>query len=52
MSLVATSMDPMIIIASQVSQTKKKDIPDTTHKWNLKNDANELTYKTETDSQT
>ena len=51
MSLVATRMDLEIIISSQVSRTKK-DIPDITHMWNLKNDTNELIHKTETDLQT
>ena len=43
-------MDVEIIILNEVSQ---RHIPyDITYMWNLKNDTNELIYKTETDSQT
>ena len=46
-------MDLEIIILSEVSQTEKdKCHYDITYMWNLKNDTNELIYKTETDSQT
>ena len=43
-----------IVILSEISQTDKWEISyDTAYKQNLKrNDINELTYKTETDSQT
>ena len=50
MPFAATWMDLEIIILSGVSQ---RQIPyDITYMWNLKNDTNELFYKTETDSQT
>ena len=45
-------MDLEIIILSEESE-KERQIPhDTTYIWDLKYDANELIYKTETDSQT
>ena len=52
-TFAATWMDLEIIILSEVSQ-REKEIPyDITYMWNLKNNnTNELTYKTETDSQT
>ena len=40
------------IILSEVSQTEKDKYHMVSHMWNLKNDTNELIYKTETDSQT
>ena len=39
------------ITLSEVNQAEK-DKYDTTYMWNLKNNTNTLTYKTETDSQT
>ena len=50
MPFAATWMDQEIIILSEVSQTEK-DKCHITYMWNLKNDTNELIYKTETDSQ-
>ena len=47
MPFAATQMDLEIIMLSEVRQ-KKINI---TYMWNLKNDTNELIYKTETDSQ-
>ena len=45
-------MDLESVILSEVSQTEKEEYC-TPYIWNLKiNDTNELTYKTETDSQT
>jgi len=42
-------MDLEIITVSEVSQTRKCQTSyDITYMWNLKNDANELIYKTET----
>ena len=43
-------MDLEIIIPSEASQRQISD--DITHMWNLQYDTNELTYKTERDSQT
>ena len=51
MPFAATLMDLEIIILSEVSQTEKNKYT-TSLIWNLKNDTNELIYKTETDSQT
>ena len=45
-------MDLEIIILSEVSQTEKDKYHDITYMWNLKNDTNELIYKTEIDPQT
>ena len=46
----ATWMDLEIIILSK--SDRERQIPyDISYMWNLKNDTNELTYKTETDSQ-
>ena len=44
-------MDLEIIILSEVSQTETNTF-NITYMWNLKNNTNELIYKTETDSQT
>ena len=53
MPLAATWMDLEIIILSEVSQTEKDDYyMIIISMWNLKNNTNELIYKTETDSQT
>ena len=53
MQFVATWMDLEMIILSEVSQKKKRQISyGITYMWNLKYDTNELIYKTETDSQT
>ena len=49
MSFVAIWMDLETIILSEVRQ---RQIYDITYMWNLKNDTNELIYKTETESQT
>ena len=51
MPFAATWMDLEIIILSEVNQTEK-DKHHMISLWNLKNDTNELIYKTETDSQT
>ena len=50
----ATQMDLDSVILSEVSQTREGEISyDIPYMWNLKrNDTNELTYKTETDSET
>ena len=45
-------MDLEIITLSEASQKEKDKYHDTTYMWNLKYDTNELTYETETDSQT
>ena len=52
MPFAATWMDLEFIILSKVSQTERQMSYDITHMWNLKNNMNELIYKTETDSQT
>ena len=52
MPFAATWMDLDITILSEVSQTERQISYDITYMWNLiKNDINELFYKTETDSQ-
>ena len=51
MPFEATWMDLEIIILSEVSHTEK-DKYDITYKWNLKQDTNELIYRTETNTQT
>ena len=51
MPLATTWIDLEIIMLSEVSQ-KERQIKYITYMWNLKYDANELFYKTETDSQT
>ena len=46
-------MELEIIIQSEVKSERERQIPyDITYMWNLKHDANELIYKTETDLQT
>ena len=47
MPFAATQMDLEIFMLSEVRQRKIN----ITYMWNLKNDTNELIYKTETDSQ-
>ena len=49
-SFTATRMDLEIFILSKVKSDKDKYV--ITYTWNLKNDRNELIYKTEIDSQT
>ena len=44
--------DLEIVILSEVSQTEKGKCHGITCMWNLKNNTNEFTYKTEIDSQT
>ena len=45
-------MDLDIIVLSEVSQIEKRQILyDIIHTWNLKNNANELIYETDTDLQ-
>ena len=51
MTFVATQIDIEIIIISEVSQTEK-DKYMLSLMWNVKNNTNELIYKTATDSQT
>ena len=52
MPFAATWIDLEIIILNEVSQTEKDKYHMISHMWNLiKNDTNELIYKTETDSQ-
>ena len=51
MPFATTWMDLKIIILSEVTRTRQISY-DITYMWNLKNDTNELIYKTETDSQT
>ena len=52
MPFVATWMDLEIIILREVSQTEKDKSYDIAYMWNLKkNSTNELTYKTEVESQ-
>ena len=52
MPIAATWMGLEIIVLSEVSQTERQMSYDITYMWNLKNDTNELIYKTEIDSQT
>ena len=49
MSSAATWMDLENIILSEVSQMERQILYDTTYLWNLKNNTNELIYKTEAD---
>ena len=59
MSLVATWTDLEVVILSEVSQTEKDKYClyvnlkkyDIAYVWNLKNGTNELSYKTEIESQ-
>ena len=51
MPFEAAWMDREILILSEVRQRRLISY-DITYMWNLKNDTNELIYKTETDSQT
>ena len=51
MPFAATWMDLEIIISSKSNRERQVSY-DITYMWNLKNDTNELTYKTEIDSQT
>ena len=50
MPYAATWMDLEIVILSEVSQSQISH--DIVYMWTLKNDTNELIYKTELDSQT
>ena len=52
MPIAATWMGLEIIVLSEVNQTERQMSYDITYMWNLKNDTNELIYKTEIDSQT
>ena len=53
MPFTATWMDLENVILSAGSQTEREVLYDIPYLWNLKrNDTNELTYKTERDSQT
>ena len=53
MPFAATWMDLKTLLLSEVSQTEKEKYLGPPYVWNLKrNDTNELTYKTERDSQT
>ena len=46
MPSAATWMDVKMIILSEISQIKKTISNEITYMWNLKNDINELIYKT------
>ena len=52
MPFIATQMDLEISILSNISQKEKDQYHMISHMWNLKHDTNEITYETETDSQT
>ena len=52
MPFAATRMDLEMIILREVSQTKKDKYYMISFMWNLKNNTNELIYKTDIDSQT
>ena len=54
MQLATTRMNLEIVVLSEVSQTEKDTyvIPLTSRIFKKENDINELTYKTETDSET
>ena len=51
LNVIGSNMDAPSDYHTKSSKSDKKDIPDITHMWDLKNDANELIYKTETDIQ-
>ena len=51
MTFAATWMELEIVVLSEVSQTRERQIPYITYIWNLKYATNEPIYKTETDSQ-
>ena len=48
----ATWLDLEITILSEVKSDRERQTDDITSMWNLKNNTNELMYKTEIDSQT
>ena len=50
MPLAATRVEPEILILSEVSQEKERQIPYITYMWNLKYGRDEHIYRTETDS--
>ena len=52
MPFATTWIDLEIITLSGVSQKDKRQISYITYVWNLKQDTNEPTYETETDSET
>ena len=52
MPFATTWMDLEIITLSEVSQKEKDKYHMICYMWDLKHDTNELTYETETDSQT
>ena len=52
MPLAATWMLENIILSKVKSSRERQIIYDITFMWNLKNNTNKFTYKTETDSQT
>ena len=52
MPFATTWMDLEIIVVSEVREREGQISYDTTYMWNLKNDTNELLYKTETYPQT
>ena len=45
-------MDPEYVMLGEISQTKKDKYHDIPCMWNLKNNRNACTYKSETNSQT
>ena len=51
MPCAATWMDPEIIIRSEVSQTEKDKYHTISLMWHIKNDTNEIIYKTVIDPQ-
>ena len=50
MPFAATWMNLEIIILSEVSQRERQVSHDITYMWNLKNNTNEIIYKTEVES--
>ena len=50
--VATTPMDLDTIILSDISQTEKDKSYNIIYRWNLKIDTNELTYKSDTESQT